>query len=54
MDTCPTPVLAVSAVLTAPIWIPFLAVYGAYHGIKAVIVHGIKPGIAKIAKASSN
>ncbi len=46
------PYLAVSAVVTAPLWIPALAVFGAYHGVKAAIVHGIVPGVKKIAAAS--
>jgi hypothetical protein len=48
----PTAPLVVSAILTAPIWIPGFALYGAYHGIKAVIVHGVAPAIKKISGAS--
>lgn len=52
MDTINNGELAVSTVLTAPLWIPALAVYGAYHGIKAAFVHGIIPATKKLAQAS--
>lgn len=48
----PTAPLVIGAVVTAPVWIPALAVFGAYHGIKAVFTHGIIPGVEKIAAAS--
>jgi hypothetical protein len=48
----PTAPLVVGAILTSPIWIPGVAIWGAYHGIKAAIVHGIVPGVKKIAAAS--
>jgi hypothetical protein len=48
----PTAPLVIGGILTAPIWIPGLALYGAYHGVKAAIVHGIIPGAKKIRVAS--
>lgn len=48
----PTFPLVVGGILTAPIWIPGLALWGAYHGIKAGIVHGILPAAKKIAAMS--
>lgn len=52
MDTINNGELTVSTILTAPLWIPALAVYGAYHGIKAAFVHGIIPATKKLAQAS--
>ena len=48
----PTAPLVIGGILTAPIWIPAAAVYGAYHGLKAIVVHGLVPGAKKIAAAS--
>ncbi len=44
--------MVVTAVLTSPVWVPAMAVYGAYHGIKAAFLHGIVPGAKKLAAAS--
>jgi hypothetical protein len=48
----PTAPLVIGGILTAPIWIPGLAVWGAYHGLKAAAIHGIVPAFKKIAEVS--
>ena len=52
MDTCDNKLLTAYAVVFAPVWIPGIAIYGAYQGVKAGIVHGIVPGAKKLAAAS--
>jgi len=52
MDTIPTPLLVTYSIVLSPIWVPALAVYGAWHGIKAGFVHGVQPAFKKIAGAS--
>jgi hypothetical protein len=52
VDTIPTPLIVTYSVVLSPIWVPCLAVWGAYHGIKAAFVHGVKPAFGKIAGAS--
>ena len=48
----PTAPLVIGGVITAPIWVPALAVWGAFHGVKAAVVHGVIPGAKKLAAAS--
>lgn len=48
----PTAPLVISGIVTAPVWIPCVALWGAYHGVKAAIVHGVIPGVKKIASVS--
>jgi hypothetical protein len=50
----PTAPLVIGGIVTAPIWIPGLIVWGAYHGLKAAAVHGIRPAFRKIAAASKH
>lgn len=48
-DDMPSPAIMV---LALPVAIPALAIYGAYHGVKAIFVHGIKPAARAIANVS--
>lgn len=48
----PTSTVVIGGILTAPIWIPGLAIWGAFHGLKAATVHGIVPAFKKIAEVN--